>query len=124
MASNGAAVLDLGGYDWRPKTPNKWTVRVGNTSFDFPKQPLILFVLFSALLLLTYFKFSGSTMKTDPPILTRVSTIVELLFKEGTATCKSAATSISASLQTAREQSFSKWYHMILYYMRLHICWM
>ena len=38
-------------------------------------------------------------------------------------TLQSAATSISASLQTAREQSFSKRYHIILYYMRLHICW-
>ena len=66
MNSNGAAVLDLGGYDWRPKTPTKWTIRLGNTSFDFQKQPLILIVLLCAFILLTYFKFSGSTLKSPP----------------------------------------------------------
>ena len=72
MSSNGGSVVDLGGYDWRqnrPKTPNKWTIKLGNTSFDFQKQPLILIVLLCAFILLTYFKFSGSTLKSDPVLV-------------------------------------------------------
>ena len=72
MNSNGGSVVDLGGYDWRqnrPKTPNKWTIKLGNTSFDFQKQPLILIVLLCAFILLTYFKFSGSTLKSDPVLV-------------------------------------------------------
>merc|ERR1711970_580847 len=72
MASNSSAVYDLGGPNWRPKTPNNWTFKIGNTTFDFRKQPLILIVLISALFLLTYFKFSGSNMKTEPPIYARI----------------------------------------------------
>ena len=72
MNSNGGSVVDLGSYDWRqnrPKTPNKWTIKLGNTSFDFQKQPLILIVLLCAFILLTYFKFSGSTLKSDPVLV-------------------------------------------------------
>ena len=72
MNLNGGSVVDLGSYDWRqnrPKTPNKWTIKLGNTSFDFQKQPLILIVLLCAFILLTYFKFSGSTLKSDPVLV-------------------------------------------------------
>ena len=72
MNSNGGSVIDLGGYDWRqnrPKNPNKWTIKLGNTSFDFQKQPLILVVLLGAFILLAYFKFSGSTLKNEPTLV-------------------------------------------------------
>ena len=72
MNSNGGSVVDLGSYDWRqnrPKTPNKWTIKLGNTSLDFQKQPLILIVLLCAFILLAYFKFSGSTLKNEPTLV-------------------------------------------------------
>ena len=68
MAANGAAVLDLGNYDWRPKTQtvSKWSCKIGNSTLEFQKPPLIIvFVLLFGLLVLTYFKFSGATLKTE-----------------------------------------------------------
>ena len=60
MGTNGAAVLDLGGYDWRSKpSSNKWAYRFGNTTIEIQKLPLFIVLIANALLLLTYFKFSG-----------------------------------------------------------------
>ena len=67
-SNSAAAILDMGSYEWRPKTPTKWTIRLGNTSLDFQKSPLILMVLLGAFLLLIYFKFSGSALKSPQTV--------------------------------------------------------
>lgn len=63
--SRGGAVIDLGAYDWRPKSPHtKWTCRLGNSTLSFQKQPVLVIVIISAFILLTYFKFSGSSLRS------------------------------------------------------------
>ena len=58
-----ATVIDLGAYDWRPKSPNSkcWTFRIGNTTFQFQKLPVMIVSFISFFLLLIYWSFSGSS---------------------------------------------------------------
>ena len=67
MAANGAAVFDLGDYNWRPKAPtskSKWSCKIGNSTFEFQKPPLIISILVIGSLFLIYLKMSGSALKS------------------------------------------------------------
>ena len=67
MRSSGSSshLVDLGNWPSHQLSPNKWSYRLGNSTIQFQKQPLILIVFLCACLILLYFKFSGSLKSHD-----------------------------------------------------------
>ena len=58
MRSSGSnsTLVDIGNW---PSQPPKWSYRIGNTTIEFQKQPLIFVMIVFALILILYFKYSG-----------------------------------------------------------------
>ena len=93
MMPNKSGVIELGAYDWRPKSPSsKWTFRLGNTTIELQKHPFLLVLFLGSFLFLTYFKISGTSLRSPdleiypltPPIQTydglkyRIAVIADL----------------------------------------------
>lgn len=68
MRSSGSSsshLVDLGNWPSHQMSPNKWSYRLGNSTIQFQKQPLIIIVFLCACLILLYFKFySGNGLKS------------------------------------------------------------
>ena len=55
-SASTSTLVDIGNW---PSQPPKWSYRIGNTTIEFQKQPLLVVVIVCALILIMYFKYSG-----------------------------------------------------------------